>query len=99
MAKVVAESGKGPSPTSRRVAQLLDQSIETSRSLAMEISPPFRFGSGLVAAFTVFVAAQFAMGALVDHFGWMGSAVRPLTLSKVTGMAVVLGGIWLILRD
>jgi transporter family-2 protein len=54
---------------------------------------------GLVAAFTVFVAAQFAMGALVDHFGWMGSAVRPLTTSKVAGMAVVLGGIWLILRD
>jgi transporter family-2 protein len=54
---------------------------------------------GLVAAFTVFVAAQFAMGALVDHFGWMGSAARPLTISKAAGMVVVLGGIWLILRD
>ncbi len=52
MGKVITESGKGPSPTSRRVAQLLDQSIEMSRSLALEISPPFRFGSGLVAAFT-----------------------------------------------
>ena len=52
MGKVITESGRGPSPTSRRVAQLLDQSIEMSRSLAMEISPPFRFGSGLVAAFT-----------------------------------------------
>jgi len=31
---------------------------------------------GLVAAFTIFVSAQFTMGALVDHFGWMGSAVR-----------------------
>ena len=50
--RVIAESGKGPGPTSRRVAQLLDQSIEMSRSLALEISPPFRFGSGLVAAFT-----------------------------------------------
>jgi len=54
---------------------------------------------GLVAAFTVFVAAQFAMGALVDHFGWLGSAVRPITASKMAGMAVVLAGIWLILRD
>ena len=54
---------------------------------------------GLVAAFTVFVAAQFAMGALVDHFGWLGSAVRPLTPSKWIGMAVVLSGVWLIVRD
>ena len=50
--RVIVESGKEPGPTSRRVAQLLDQSIEMSRSLALEISPPFRFGSGLVAAFT-----------------------------------------------
>ncbi len=54
---------------------------------------------GLVAAFTVFVAAQFAMGALVDHFGWLGSAARPLTLSKLAGMAIVLAGVWLMLRD
>jgi transporter family-2 protein len=54
---------------------------------------------GLVAAFTIFVAAQFAMGALVDHFGWMGSAVRPLTASRIAGMAVALIGVWLIVRD
>jgi transporter family-2 protein len=54
---------------------------------------------GLVAAFTIFVSAQFAMGALVDHFGWMGSAVRPLTVSRLAGMAVVLVGVWLIIRE
>jgi transporter family-2 protein len=54
---------------------------------------------GLVAAFTIFVSAQFAMGALVDHFGWMGSAVRPLTASRIAGMAVVLVGVWLIIRE
>ena len=48
MGKVITESGKRPGPTSRRVAQLLDQSIELSRSLALEISPPFpvRFRTG-----------------------------------------------------
>jgi PAS domain S-box-containing protein len=51
MGKVIEETGKKPGPTSRRVAQLLDQSIEMSRSLALEISPPLRYGSGLVAAF------------------------------------------------
>lgn len=54
---------------------------------------------GLVAAFTIFVSAQFAMGALIDHFGWMGSAVRPLTLSRLAGMTVVLAGVWLIIRE
>ena len=54
---------------------------------------------GLVAAFTIFVSAQFTMGALVDHFGWMGSAIRPLTASRLAGMAVVLAGIWLISRE
>ena len=54
---------------------------------------------GLVAAFTVFVAAQFAVGALVDHFGWMGAAARPLNASRLAGMAVVLAGIWLIIRE
>jgi bacterial/archaeal transporter family-2 protein len=54
---------------------------------------------GLVAAFTIFVSAQFAMGALVDHFGWMGSAVRPLTAARLVGMAVVLIGLWLIIRE
>jgi uncharacterized membrane protein YdcZ (DUF606 family) len=39
------------------------------------------------------------MGALVDHFGWMGSAVRPLTVSRIAGMAVALIGVWLIIRD
>jgi PAS domain S-box-containing protein len=52
MDKVISESGKGPGPTSRRVAELLDQSIEMSRSLALEISPPFRLGAGLGAAFS-----------------------------------------------
>jgi transporter family-2 protein len=53
---------------------------------------------GLVTAFTIFVAAQFGMGALVDHFGWMGATVRTLNASRIAGMAVVLAGIWLIIR-
>jgi transporter family-2 protein len=54
---------------------------------------------GLVTTFTIFVAAQFAMGALVDHFGWMGAAVRPLNAARLAGIAVVLAGIWLIVRE
>ena len=53
---------------------------------------------GLVAAFTIFVAAQFCMAALLDHFGWMGAEPRPLTASRLAGMAVLMAGVWLIMR-
>ena len=53
---------------------------------------------GLVTTFSIFVAAQFTMGALVDHFGWMGADVRPLNATRLAGMAVVLIGIWMIIR-
>jgi transporter family-2 protein len=53
---------------------------------------------GLVAAFTIFVSAQFVTAALVDHFGWMGSAARPLNATRLIGVAVVLTGLWLIIR-
>jgi bacterial/archaeal transporter family-2 protein len=54
---------------------------------------------GLVTAFTVFTAAQFTLGALIDHFGWMGGTVRALTVTRLSGIAVVLAGVWLIIRD
>ncbi|MEJ5359380.1 MAG: DMT family transporter [Desulfobacterales bacterium] len=53
---------------------------------------------GLVAAFTIFVTAQFAMGALLDHFGWLGAPVKPLGIRRLGGLLLVLGGVWLIVR-
>ncbi len=53
---------------------------------------------GLVAAFTIFVTAQFVMGALLDHFGWLGASVRPLGIRRLGGLILVLGGLWLIVR-
>ncbi len=74
----------------------------TSGALGLVIVGTLAFSTprlGLVTALTIFLAAQVAMGALVDHFGWMGAAVRPLNASRLTGMAVVLSGIWLIIRE
>lgn len=53
---------------------------------------------GLVTAFTIFVASQFIVGAILDHFGVFGAEVRPLDLSRLIGMAVMLLGVWLIIR-
>lgn len=53
---------------------------------------------GLVTAFTIIVASQFIVGALLDHFGILGAAARPLEMSRLFGMAILLVGIWLIIR-
>ena len=53
---------------------------------------------GLVATFTIFVATQFVFGAVMDHFGLFGATVRPIDFSTLTGMAIVLVGVWLIVR-
>jgi transporter family-2 protein len=53
---------------------------------------------GLAVAFTVIVAAQFVVAALIDHFGWLGADVRPVGLSRLAGVAVLILGVWLITR-
>jgi transporter family-2 protein len=53
---------------------------------------------GVTAAFTIMVAAQFIIGALFDHFGLLSPEVRPLTLTKFAGIAILLFGVWLIMR-
>jgi transporter family-2 protein len=53
---------------------------------------------GLVAALSLFILAQFAMAAVVDHFGLLGAEVRPLDVSRMVGLAALLIGSWLVLR-
>jgi transporter family-2 protein len=53
---------------------------------------------GVVAAFTIIVATQFILGAIFDHFGLMGSTVRPIDVQRIAGIVVLLAGVWLIIR-
>jgi transporter family-2 protein len=53
---------------------------------------------GLTAAFTILVASQFIIAALLDHFGLLGGAVRPLDLSRSLGIGILILGVWLIMR-
>lgn len=54
---------------------------------------------GLSKAFTIMIAAQFAVAAAIDHFGWIGAPVRPLNVSRLTGMAVLVLGVWLVTKS
>ena len=53
---------------------------------------------GIAKAFTIIVAAQFLVAALIDHFGLMGAAVKPMDLSRLGGMACLVCGVWLMVR-
>ena len=53
---------------------------------------------GLVSVLTLFVASQFIVGAGLDHFGLLGAEVRPLGLSRLSGVGAILFGVWLVIR-
>jgi transporter family-2 protein len=53
---------------------------------------------GLSAAFTIIVAAQFVVAALIDNFGWLGATARPLELSRFAGIGMLILGVWLMTR-
>jgi transporter family-2 protein len=41
------------------------------------------------------LAGQVIGGLLMSHFGWLGSPVQPITLSKVAGVVIMIGGVLL----
>lgn len=54
---------------------------------------------GLARSMVLFTAALLGLGAVIDHFGWMGATTRPIDLSRVAGLALVLAGTWLVVRS
>ena len=53
---------------------------------------------GLVTAFTILVASQFIIAAVIDHFGFLGADIRHINLSRFFGISIMLLGIWLTIR-
>jgi transporter family-2 protein len=53
---------------------------------------------GVAAAIVTIVAGQILLSAVLDHFGLLGAAVRPLDAPRVLGLGVVMLGVWLTVR-
>lgn len=51
--------------------------------------------AGVAASLIILLAGQLLIGTVLDHFGWLGAAQRPLDLTRVLGLSVVLAGVWL----
>ncbi|HWK29923.1 MAG TPA: DMT family transporter [Solirubrobacter sp.] len=54
---------------------------------------------GVTGLSVVTLTGQFAAALAIDHFGWLGVDRSPLTLAKVTGVALVAAGTYLIVAD
>jgi transporter family-2 protein len=52
---------------------------------------------GLGAGLTLFTAAILILGAIIEHFGWFGDG-RGLDAVRMLGIALVIGGTWLVVR-
>jgi bacterial/archaeal transporter family-2 protein len=53
---------------------------------------------GVAASITSIVAGQLLVATVLDHFGWLGAAERPLDPTRMIGLAVVLVGVWLTVK-
>jgi transporter family-2 protein len=41
---------------------------------------------------------QLATALVIDHYGWLGLAQHPITLTRLAGVALLGAGVWLITR-
>ncbi len=53
---------------------------------------------GAAVTVTLIVTAELILSAILDHFGLLGTEVRPMDLSRTLGIAVLLLGTWLMVR-
>ena len=51
---------------------------------------------GVALTFALVVSGQIFISLMIDHFGLFGAAIRTITLEKIIGAALIVGGIILI---
>ena len=53
---------------------------------------------GMALTFALVVSGQIFISLIIDHFGLLGSAIRTITLEKIAGAILIIGGLVLIKR-
>ena len=53
---------------------------------------------GLVETIVIATASQFVVGAVINHFGLLGSVVHPIDLGRIAGFALLGVGTYLVVR-
>jgi bacterial/archaeal transporter family-2 protein len=53
---------------------------------------------GVSATLVIFLVAQLIIGAIIGHFGWLETPVKPIDLAKLIGFVLLAFGAWLVVR-
>lgn len=53
---------------------------------------------GVAGSIITVVAGQLLVGTVLDNFGWLGAAEKPLDSTRLVGLAVVMLGVWLTVK-
>ena len=53
---------------------------------------------GVALTITLMVAGQLALSLILDHFGVMGVPQQPISLTRIAGVLLVIGGVLLVRR-
>jgi transporter family-2 protein len=54
-------------------------------------------GAGGVTAATI--AGQLTLAVVIDQLGWLGVAQRQITVSRIIGIVLLAGGVYLVVRN
>lgn len=53
---------------------------------------------GAASLLALALVGQLGMALLVDHFGWLGLPVNPISWTRLAGVGLLCGGVWLVTR-
>jgi len=53
---------------------------------------------GAASLLALALVGQLGMALLVDHFGWLGLPVNPISWTRLAGVGLLVGGVWLVTR-
>ena len=53
---------------------------------------------GVSATIVIFLVAQLIVGAIIGHFGWLETPVKPIDLAKFIGFVLLTFGAWLVVK-
>ncbi|MGB0564355.1 MAG: DMT family transporter [Spirulinaceae cyanobacterium] len=53
---------------------------------------------GTARGFTLILASQFLLAAVIDQWGLFNAPLRPLATPQIIGLIVMLSGVWLVVR-
>lgn len=53
---------------------------------------------GTVSATALAIVSWLTFSAIVDHFGWFETVVRPIDITRIIGILALVAGTWLVIR-